>query len=300
MDIKVVIRRRKPGTLSESEARSQRLTQNLTQEERYIEELIDARENGRDDPFTSGSVQVARYYAKQLGIMLWIDGCVPTGEGPIQHLVGRNQVHGFFQLYSLEQMEARLQQIMKTIKVDQLFVCQANQPPHAGITYMRGYGQKTTVTNITWALNRAGKLIPQVLIQPIKIGGRTFNKVTGHHVRFIATNGIGPGAQVRICQAGQSKPIIDAVLASEEPALPEPGTWTLVGHHAEPVAAPSAAAILARELKEAGIKGFAAAHIKAMIRAGIRKPSDIASIDLVPILGPKMGAKVKSGFPLNN
>jgi hypothetical protein len=264
MELKVVIKRRKPGAPSEAEARRQRLAQNLTQEERYIEEMIDARESGNNPYYVSGSPQVAHWYAKQLGMMIWIDGQTSefstgktsefstgktsefsTGktsdvgkasEGQIQHQVGKAQ-HGFFQLYSLEQMEFRLQQIMKTLRLDRLFICQANQPPSSGITYMRGLGTKTTVTSVSWTFNRAGKLIPQVLIQPTRIGNKIFSRVMGHNARFIIENGLGPGAQVRICQVANIQPIIDAVLASEEPALPKPGTWTLNGHHAEPVAA---------------------------------------------------------------
>lgn len=281
MELKVVIKRRKPGAPSESEARRQRLQANkLSVEERYIEELIDARESGRVDPFTSGSPQVARWYAKQYGMMLWIAGTV-CGEGPIQHLVGRQQLHGFFQLYSLEQMEARLIQIMKTIKVDRLFICRANQPPSAGIMYMRGYGIQGTVTGVSWALNRAGHLIPHVMVGT--------KRLLGHNARFILDNGIGVGAQVRF-----SGTTIDVVLASEEPALPEIGTWTLVGSHAEPVAGNSIITALSKQLKEAGIKGLTTAHIKKMVKAGITTISDIASIDLVPVLGAKVGLKLQS------
>ncbi len=200
--------------------------------------MIDARESGNNPYYVSGSPQVARWYAKQLGMMIWIAGKAPECKAPeaqIQHQVGKQQ-HGFFQLYSLEQMEVRLQQIMKTLRLDRLFICQANQPHSAGITYMRGLGTNTTVTGVSWTLNRGGNLIPQILIQPTRIGNKTLNRVTGHNARFIMENGIGPGAKVRICEAPNTKPIIDAVLASEEPAMPKPGTWTLNGHHAEPVA----------------------------------------------------------------
>ena len=303
MDIKVVIKRRKPGALSEFEERRRRLGLDLPPEERYIEELFDSRECDCVDPFISGGPQVAQWYATQLGMIMWIDGQPPNGKEQIQHLVGRQQLHGFFQLYSLEQMEFRLQQIMKTIKADRLFICQANRPSYAGIMYMRGYGVQATVKEVSWALNRSSKLIPQVIIQPIRINGRVINRVTGHNAYFIINNGIGPGAQVRVCQTGATKPIIDAVLAKEEPSMPELGTWTLVGPHAEPITAESTIIVLGRQLKKAGIKGVTAVHVKKMVKAGITTISDISHIidsdDLAMILGPKIGAKMQSGFTHN-
>lgn len=146
---------------------------------------------------------------------------------------------------------------------------------------MRGYGIHGTVTGVNWAMNRIGKLIPQVMIGT--------KRLTGHNARFIMDNGIGVGAQVRF-----SGSVIDTVLAAEEPALPEIGTWTLVGRHAELVAGGGAITILGRQLKEAGIKGLTTAHIKKMVKAGITTISDIARIDLVPVLGAKVGLKLQS------
>ena len=226
MEIKVVIKRRKPGQPSEAETRRQRLqTQTLTAEERYIEELIESRESGHVEPYVRGSPQVARWYAKQLGVIAWIAGSPPADVPNLtiqQQLRPGGSQYGYFTLYSLEQMESRLLQIMKTLRVGRLFICTAASPITTGIHYIRGHGTETTVTNIVWTMNRSGSYVPHVLIVPTRIGDKTFSRVLGHSVQFITDNRIGPGSTIRICQAGTSGPIIDAVLACEDPVLPTP------------------------------------------------------------------------------
>jgi hypothetical protein len=223
MEIKVVIKRRKPGQLSEAETRRQRLqSQTLTPDERYIEELINARDTGQPEHNVGGSPQIGRWYAKQSGIIAWVAGPPPADvpDLTIQQQLRSGPQHGYFTLYSLEQMESRLQQIMKTLRLNKLFICAANKPPSTGIHYIRGQGTIATVTEIAWTLNRTGSYIPQILIVPTKIGDKTFTRVTGHSIKFISDNRIGPGSVVRICQAGTSQPIIDAVIACEDPVLP--------------------------------------------------------------------------------
>jgi hypothetical protein len=230
MEIKVVIKRRKPGQPMEAEARRQRLqSDKLSAEERYIDELMESRSNGQADQHVSGSPQVAKWYAKQtvsqFGMVAWIAGEPPR---EVPDLTAQQQLrpggpqYGYFTLYSLEHMESRLQQIMKTLKIGQLFICAAASPITTGIKYIRGYGLVAKVTDVVWTLNRSGDYVPQIIIVPTRIGDKAFNRVTGHSIQFITDNRIGPGSTIRICQAGNSSPVIDAVLSSEDPILPPP------------------------------------------------------------------------------
>jgi hypothetical protein len=227
MEIKVVIKRRKPGQPTEAEARRQRLqSDKLSAEERYIEELMESRSNGQSDQHVSGSPQVAKWYARlQFGMIAWIAGEPPKEVPDLtaqQQLRPGGSQYGYFTLYSLEQMESRLQQIMKTLRIGRLFVCAASSPITTGIHYVRGYGVVATVTDIVWTLNRSGDYVPQVLIVPTRIGDKAFNRVTGHSIQFITDNRLGPGSTIRICQAGNSSPVIDTVLSCEDPVLPPP------------------------------------------------------------------------------
>ncbi len=230
MEIKVVIKRRKPGQMPEAEARRQRLqSDKLSAEERYIEELYESRSAHQSDKYVSGSPQVANWYARQtvlqFGMIIWIAGEPPEAQPGLtaqQQIRPGGPQYGYFTLYSLEQMETRLQQIMKTLKVQRLFICSATAPLTTGIHYIRGYGMVATVTDIVWTMNRKGDYVPQVLIVPVRSGDKAFNRINGHSIHFITDNRLGPGSTIRICQAGSCAPIIDAVLSSEDPVLPPP------------------------------------------------------------------------------
>jgi DNA ligase (NAD+) len=80
---------------------------------------------------------------------------------------------------------------------------------------------ETRVTGIDWNLTRTGKMIPTVLIEPVKLDGATIRRVTGFNAGYIRDNSIGIGALIEIERAGQVIPDIQRVIEDAMISLPK-------------------------------------------------------------------------------
>lgn len=81
------------------------------------------------------------------------------------------------------------------------------------------------VKEVQWNVSKDGFFKPRVKIEPIELVGVTIQHATGFNGKFIADNGIGPGAKVKITRSGDVIPYIYGVAEKATPQLP-PGDWT--------------------------------------------------------------------------
>lgn len=65
-----------------------------------------------------------------------------------------------------------------------------------------------TVKRVEWNISKHGYLKPRVVIEPINLVGVTIQHATGFNAKFIAENGIGPGAKITITRSGDVIPLI--------------------------------------------------------------------------------------------
>lgn len=72
--------------------------------------------------------------------------------------------------------------------------------------------QVTTVVRVEWNITKNKLLKPRVEFEPVKIGGDTIMFATGFNAKFIADNGIGPGARIKIVRSGDVIPYIAQVI----------------------------------------------------------------------------------------
>jgi NAD-dependent DNA ligase len=70
----------------------------------------------------------------------------------------------------------------------------------------------TTVTNIDWNIGHDGDLHPIVHVEPINLDRCQISRVWGRDENFIQTEGIGPGAIIKIKMAFGTIPYIDQVV----------------------------------------------------------------------------------------
>ena len=78
----------------------------------------------------------------------------------------------------------------------------------------------TKVISVEWNASKHGKLKPIVNIEPTILCGTTNRKATGNNADFIVTNGIGPGAIVKMIKGGEIIPKIVEVLDKKTPQMP--------------------------------------------------------------------------------
>lgn len=79
-----------------------------------------------------------------------------------------------------------------------------------------------TVKEVQGRISRTGRIVPLVIINPVKINGVTINQLTGHNYGYIQENRIGPGAVLNITRSGEVIPTILSVSKpSKKPALPD-------------------------------------------------------------------------------
>lgn len=80
----------------------------------------------------------------------------------------------------------------------------------------------TTVEKIEWTLQKSGKLMPVVVVEPVDVEGATVRRATGFNAKFIEINRIGPGSTITITRANLVIPDIREILTeSEQFSLPE-------------------------------------------------------------------------------
>ena len=80
----------------------------------------------------------------------------------------------------------------------------------------------TIVKNINWNASKYGYLKPQLVVEPVIIGGVTIKHITGKNAKFIKENKIGIGTELKIKRSGDVIPeIVEVIKNSDEPLLPE-------------------------------------------------------------------------------
>ena len=81
---------------------------------------------------------------------------------------------------------------------------------------------KATVIDIDWEPTMYAYIQPTVIIKPIKLGGSTIERATGHNAKYIKDNKIGPGSIINIIKSGDVIPyILKVVKPSDKPKMPD-------------------------------------------------------------------------------
>jgi DNA ligase (NAD+) len=102
--------------------------------------------------------------------------------------------------------------------------CDEGLPPYMFAFKMRFEESvfTTTVKEIEWNVSRWGQLKPVVLVEPVKTGEITINRVTAHHANYVLENKLGPGAIIRVTRSKEVIPYIVSIEKSaEEAQLPD-------------------------------------------------------------------------------
>lgn len=85
---------------------------------------------------------------------------------------------------------------------------------------------ETCVKGVEWNLSRQNLWIPTICIEPVAIGGAMISRLSGHNMKLIQENGIGPGARIVIRRSGDVIPTLDETLdMSTELSEPPAGSW---------------------------------------------------------------------------
>ncbi|EKE84257.1 BRCT domain-containing protein [Idiomarina xiamenensis] len=69
--------------------------------------------------------------------------------------------------------------------------------------------------------SRTGRVTPVAELLPTKLSGATLSRATVHHYMMVKTNGVGPGAVIKLVRSGLVIPKIEAVIKRAEPELPQ-------------------------------------------------------------------------------
>ena len=69
--------------------------------------------------------------------------------------------------------------------------------------------------------SRTGRVSPVAELVPTKLSGATLSKATVHHYNMVKTNGVGPGAIIKLVRSGLVIPKIEMVIKPTKPELPE-------------------------------------------------------------------------------
>ncbi|WP_339890459.1 BRCT domain-containing protein [uncultured Alteromonas sp.] len=69
--------------------------------------------------------------------------------------------------------------------------------------------------------SRTGRVSPVAELVPTKLSGATLSRATVHHYNMVKTNGVGPGAIIKLVRSGLVIPKIEMVIKPTEPELPE-------------------------------------------------------------------------------
>lgn len=77
------------------------------------------------------------------------------------------------------------------------------------------------VVKVTPQTSRTGRISPVAELVPTKLSGATLSRATVHHYNMVKTNGVGPGAVIKLVRSGLVIPKIEAVIKPAVPELPE-------------------------------------------------------------------------------
>lgn len=77
------------------------------------------------------------------------------------------------------------------------------------------------VLKVVHQTSRTGRVSPVAELVPTKLSGATLSRATVHHYNMVKTNGVGPGAIIKLVRSGLVIPKIEEVIKRAEPELPE-------------------------------------------------------------------------------
>lgn len=77
------------------------------------------------------------------------------------------------------------------------------------------------VVKVVPQTSRTGRVSPVAELVPTKLSGATLSRATVHHYNMVKTNGVGPGAIIKLVRSGLVIPKIVEVIKATTPQLPE-------------------------------------------------------------------------------
>ena len=92
---------------------------------------------------------------------------------------------------------------------------------------------KTEVLEVEYNVSKDGKLIPRLIIKPVKVGGVTISKVTGHNAKYIKDNNLNSGSIIEVIRSGDVIPKVHNILkCSKTGKIPDiEHHWNSTGVH---------------------------------------------------------------------
>ena len=187
---------------------------------------------------------------------------------------------------TLTQLQSVLQQRRQEApyEVDGLVVYQnrsadypiGEKPSHVVAFKMNLHSADTTVIEVVWEASKDRLLKPVIIYEPVILSGATLQRTSGDNARYIVTNGIGPGAKIRITRSGDTIPRIVEVLQPVQPQLPDPrihGQYAWNANQVEFVLLQDnpqvTAAKIEHFLETLGVKNVGPARVKAFVEGGL-------------------------------
>ena len=83
---------------------------------------------------------------------------------------------------------------------------------------------RTTVKKITWEVGGSGRVVPRCWFDAVNVLGSTIEKASVYNVAYIKKLGLGVGAEVDVCKAGDIIPRIERVITPADVVVQEPNT----------------------------------------------------------------------------
>ena len=83
------------------------------------------------------------------------------------------------------------------------------------------HSAEVEVLRVVHQTSRTGRVSPVAELVPTKLSGATLSRATVHHYNMVKTNGVGPGAIIKLVRSGLVIPKIEAVIKRAEPELPK-------------------------------------------------------------------------------
>ncbi|TFG95321.1 hypothetical protein E4H12_13470, partial [Candidatus Thorarchaeota archaeon] len=163
-----------------------------------------------------------------------------------------------------------------------------------------------TVVSVEWNISKDGYLKPRVRIEPVQLVGVTVQHATGFNAKFIAENGIGPGAKVKITRSGDVIPLILEVVepASRAQMPTQEAEWTKTGVDLVLKNAQANSTVKFEQLNDFFMSIDAPylreGNLQKIFDAGFETPESVIELtqqDLGSLLGsPAVGRKVFNGL----
>lgn len=80
--------------------------------------------------------------------------------------------------------------------------------------------KETTVIGVEWTLQKSGRLIPVVIMNPIELSGALVRRATANNAANVLDQGLDVGAIIEVCRANEVIPYINKTISPAEVRLP--------------------------------------------------------------------------------